>query len=159
MEDVKWSDVVIFTGGEDVTPELRGEENTASSNNLRRDAVECFTFLLAQQLNKKILGVCRGHQFINTMLQGKLTQDISPQHFGHHTLDNDTLLFGKVNSHHHQGVLIPGEGLTAMGSHEGIIEVTKSNKVFSVQFHPEFEDSPGIATNRYLEEVERFLYV
>ena len=142
-ESIRNADVVIFTGGEDISPAIYGEENKSSYTNEERDARELEILVYALKLNKKIVGVCRGHQLINAALGGKLLQDISPSHPGRHPLMEKSGIIGElfkdeVNSMHHQGVIIPGEGLVPTSFYQNMIESTEGINIFTVQFHPEF---------------------
>jgi putative glutamine amidotransferase len=149
---VEYFDLIIFTGGEDINPEIYGENFTYSfSINPWRDEIEANIFRQAVELNKKILGICRGHQLINALLGGKLVQDINIElgftHRGLHSLEileEDSLiaeiLKGRtlVNSMHHQGVIIPGRNLRATSFYNGVFESTEGENIISVQWHPEF---------------------
>lgn len=151
-EVIQKSDLVIFPGGSDISPSIYGEENTHSYPNSVRDKIEISVLETAIRLNKKILGVCRGHQLINAYLGGKLVQDLeidlNASHDSYHylTVHNSdsgmmTNIFSKgVNSLHHQGVIKPGKDLIPTSFHKGVIESIESvnKKIISVQFHPEF---------------------
>ena len=54
--------LIIFTGGEDISPAIYGHENEYSYVNFERDKIELSILKYSLSLNKKILGVCRGHQ-------------------------------------------------------------------------------------------------
>jgi len=139
-------DLVIFSGGEDINPELYGENNEYSSININRDNIEREILQRAVYYNKKILGICRGHQLINACLGGKLSQDmmikLGINHEYNHKLEFDTETivtrnFDIVNSLHHQAVIRPGRRLNVTSTYKGIIESTESEDIITVQFHPE----------------------
>jgi putative glutamine amidotransferase len=143
------SKLVIFSGGEDINPEIYGQENRHSSFNPDRDKKELEVLDLALRLNKKILGVCRGHQLINAYLGGILAQDLWQElktwHGGGHELIFTTqdsiikkMFKNGVNSMHHQGVIKTGGGLTSTSEFGGVIESCESENIITVQFHPEF---------------------
>ena len=170
-ELVKNFDILIFSGGEDISPGLYGEENTNSHGvNLRRDFLEVSALKEALRLGVKVIGLCRGHQLINAVLGGKLYQDITKEtgishgtghsrtNYGtwHSVHDfrptvmdywtNPTLafMFPEVNSLHHQSVKIPGKGLDViLRARDGIVEATASKDmaVVSFQFHPEWMET------------------
>lgn len=152
LEEIKDFDLVIFSGGEDVTPELYGEDNIASYNNPKRDAFEFMILKECLKLDKKIFGVCRGHQLINAILGGKLNQNLVPRHRNEHLLkvikDNPIIDFYKdkyVTSMHHQAVLKPGNNFEVLAIHPELstIEATKCNdNILTVQFHPEVQSYP-----------------
>lgn len=148
IEDCK---LIIFPGGADINPAIYGEKNRYSSFNRRRDSVEIRILIKALSLNKKILGVCRGHQLINAYLGGIMVQDMYKDlgfnsHKGIHKLEFLTpgsvieRFFDVTNSIHHQGVIASGKGLTSTSRFgEGkVIESTESENIITVQFHPEF---------------------
>lgn len=147
--DVKNYDLIIFSGGEDINPSIYGNRNLYSRGiNPERDDTERSILIVALDIGKKILGVCRGHQLINAVRGGKLLQDIYIQskafHEGFHPLEvtypNSITgsSFTEVNSLHHQGVINSGAGLKATSYYKKIIESTESQNIISVQFHPEF---------------------
>lgn len=160
LEIVKKADLVIFSGGEDINPAIYGEENTYSYFNPKRDAIELDVLKEALKENKKILGVCRGHQLINAFLGGTLIQDLYHDlqtiHASMHSLNyiyESPLkeIYLEVNSLHHQGVIVPGKNLKISAEYKGVIESTESEKIISVQYHPEFMPN-GSAFFEYIEE-------
>ena len=55
------ADVILFTGGEDVSPLLYGaEKHITTGNNLQRDEMESSYFDWAKENDKMIVGICRG---------------------------------------------------------------------------------------------------
>jgi putative glutamine amidotransferase len=142
------SKLIIFSGGEDINPEIYGEENRFSFFNKERDSVELKILEESLRLNKKILGVCRGHQLINAYLGGKMVQDLRKDlkinHGGKHKLKfltkNSTIKdhFEFVNSMHHQGVIKAGKNLVPTSIHKGVLESCENENIITVQFHPEF---------------------
>lgn len=152
-EQIKSLDLIIFSGGEDINPTIYGEENSKSYGiNDRRDAYELAVLKIAEKYGRaKYLGVCRGHQLLNAAFGGKLVQDIAPRHKSWHNLSHKkddafekTIFPYGVNSLHHQGVIIPGKHFVPISTHkDGIIESTISDRVLSVQYHPEFLSGHG----------------
>ena len=158
-------DGIIFTGGEDISPLLFGENPIKEVDTIcyDRDKIELELFKRAYNRGMPILGICRGLQLINVALGGTLYQDINrqlPNSLGHistynieggyHSIDiiDDTILYdilGKekinVNSQHHQSVKELGKNLRVNAlSSDGVIEgieTTTGNFVLGVQFHPE----------------------
>ena len=161
---VELIDGLLVPGGEDVSPRLYGEDPipqvTASS--IEKDLFDYELIRLAVKAGKPILGICRGHQVINTALGGTLVQDIPSQLHSNvcHVQARDqrdelthsiTCAPGSVayevlgekcwtNTFHHQAVkdLAPGLKATAWAS-DGIIEAMESEdqRIWTVQFHPE----------------------
>lgn len=102
VNSIDKSDLVLFTGGEDVSPHLYNQpKHNTTYCNLQRDLEEVKMFKEAINLNKHILGVCRGSQLSCVMAGGILVQNQSQSGFIHEI----TTSFGetiKVTSTHHQ---------------------------------------------------------
>lgn len=99
MED---ADLVVFTGGEDVTPSLYNRPaNTKTFSYYNRDMYELGEFKKAHKLNKHCIGICRGAQFLCVMAGGILVQhQANPLHIHNiRTHDNKEIF---VTSTHHQ---------------------------------------------------------
>ncbi len=158
-------DGFLFTGGQDVSPSLYNEEALECVESCKeRDLMEQKVLEKALELDKPILGICRGIQFINAALGGSLYQDLPTQHpseVEHHQTPpydipihqveilEDTPLYKclgeaaiSVNSYHHQAVKEISPKLTAMAiSTDGLIEAVykkESRFLWALQWHPEF---------------------
>lgn len=70
------ADLLCFTGGADVSPELYGEENVGSYCSPERDKHEEQVFDWAYANDVPMVGICRGGQFLNVMNGGKMWQDV-----------------------------------------------------------------------------------
>ena len=161
-------DGILFSGGEDIHPGLYGETVIPACGetcNLR-DNMEKFIFSRAvMEMDKPILGVCRGFEMINVLLGGNLYQDLPSQYIKreehgishsqpyrlmaheitikkdsllHKLLNKDTIT---VNSCHHQGVRELSKHLVCMAtSDDELIEafyMPGKRFVWAVQWHPE----------------------
>ena len=161
---VETCDGFLFTGGQDVTPELYGMKDATGTivPSPERDRLETLLLEKALQADKTVLGICRGLQFINAFLGGTLWQDLPSQHpsdivhrqgkpYGVPThkvmLDGDLKpLLGKdvleVNTLHHQAIKDLADDLTPMAvAPGGLIEaarMTSKRFVWAVQWHPEY---------------------
>jgi Predicted glutamine amidotransferases len=96
------SNVVVFTGGADVTPLLYGEKMHISTRcNLRRDIEEVSIF---KHLHPGVpkLGICRGGQLLNVMCGGTMWQDVDGHTTSHPALSRITGEITTVTSTHHQ---------------------------------------------------------
>lgn len=140
--------LVIFSGGEDISPYFYTKDKKDPL--YPRDEVELKALQLCLYYGVKMLGVCRGHQLINAFLgeEDNFIDDIYTKygkgHPSHHdlTYTKDSIIgrfFDQgVNSLHHQGVTKPGKGLTVTSKFGNVIESTESDKIVTVQFHPEW---------------------
>lgn len=102
VNNMEEADLVLFTGGEDVTPSFYNEpQHPRTYNSLIRDNVEKIEFNKAVELNKHIIGICRGSQFVCAMSGGKLVQHQSNPSYIHdiYTYDGNIL---EITSTHHQ---------------------------------------------------------
>jgi putative glutamine amidotransferase len=129
-------DGVLFSGGEDLHPELYGKPGYVEEFGLKeiipaRDKFEYKVVERAFEHQKPVLGICRGLQLINVYLGGTLVPDIpslfdNRMHGKINGLDQthfirveaDSLLheigrqeLGIVNSAHHQSVDKPANAL------------------------------------------------
>lgn len=162
---VSMCDGILLTGGPDVTPGLYDEEPLGEMvvTCPKRDVTEGLVFAKAIDMDKPVLGICRGIQLINVCLGGTLYQDLPMQHpseIVHRqpapydrpvhevTLLKDSPLYDclkmeklSVNSSHHQAVKTLAPGLVPMAySPDGLAEaVYMPGKRFlwAVQWHPE----------------------
>jgi GMP synthase-like glutamine amidotransferase len=97
--------LVVFTGGEDVTPSLYGENKgcyTYCSPN--RDEYEQKMFEIAKKHNIPCVGICRGSQFLCVMAGGRLAQDITGHGRDHIMLTNDDRRIFCTSTHHQMQV-------------------------------------------------------
>jgi putative glutamine amidotransferase len=129
-------DGILFSGGEDLHPELYGKPGYVEEFGLKeiipaRDKFEYKVIERAFEGQKPVLGICRGLQLINVYLGGTLVPDIpslfdNSMHGKINGLDQthfirveaDSLLheigqqeLGIVNSAHHQSVDKPANAL------------------------------------------------
>ncbi|MCR5350038.1 MAG: gamma-glutamyl-gamma-aminobutyrate hydrolase family protein [Acholeplasmatales bacterium] len=179
-ELVDTCDGFLFTGGQDVSPEIYNEK-TLYDNIVpckKRDDMELLILDLILKENKPILGICRGIQFINAALGGTLYQDLNNEHkstVSHiqtppydKPIHDVNIIIGtplfdlikevniKVNSYHHQAVNKLSNKLKPMAiSTDGLVEaVYMPNYKFlwAVQWHPEFSYKNDINSKKIFEE-------
>ena len=103
-------DLIMFTGGSDVSPELYGEAPLASGfgYNEARDKYEKDIFELAVEHQVPMVGICRGAQFLCVMNGGKLVQDCDC-HTNYHMMQTDEGQMINVTSTHHQMMIPDGD--------------------------------------------------
>ncbi|MBT2573105.1 gamma-glutamyl-gamma-aminobutyrate hydrolase family protein [Bacillus sp. ISL-51] len=157
-------DGVILSGGQDVNPQLYGEEPLQALGGTfpDRDTYEQQLIKTAIALNKPILAICRGVQILNVTFGGSLYQDLTYASFAYikhnqekepslkthcvsfeagshlHSLFGDSAM---VNSFHHQIIkdVAPSFKATAYAK-DGVIEgIERQGDLFvvGVQWHPE----------------------
>lgn len=159
-------DGFLFTGGHDINPKMYNEEFTDKCGIPcdERDEMEKKLFLKCLELDKPVLGICRGMQMFNVALGGSLYKDIPteiiyeidhkqkppydvPVHqvaIKKNSLIYDVLKRDElyVNSYHHQCIKELSPMLTSCAkAWDGIIEAVyyEGKKfVLGVQWHPEF---------------------
>jgi len=103
--DLAEADLVQFTGGEDVSPDLYGERSHPRTfHNPNRDKQEKRIFDQARELGLPMAGICRGGQFLNVMNGGKMYQDVDNHAIGgtHKAHVNGFIGDVDVTSTHHQ---------------------------------------------------------
>jgi len=130
VDTIQEADLVQFTGGSDVTPELYGAHNVYSYNDLARDRREAVAFQAARNLDKPMAGICRGGQFLNVMCGGSMWQDVD-NHAGvssHIAYDADTDEPFNVTSTHHQ-MMIEGPGAKLVAYAKLSTKRTKGGKL------------------------------
>ena len=141
-------ELLIFSGGADISPTFYGEKNTYSHCNMYRDSIEEKLLKYVVPLDIPLFGICRGHQLISAYFGGKLHQDLNTNgisHAGYHDLITKDLVY-EVNSYHHQGVYIPAENQEIIGWHKEVSELTRGENYpyVTTQFHPEFGCTPEV---------------
>ena len=158
-------DGFLFTGGQDVAPQLYGEAMKPTCGELcpARDTLEQELLNRALEQDNPILGICRGLQILNVTLGGTLYQDLPTEHPSEiehsmkppydqaaHTVRilPDTPLAALlqkqelgVNSCHHQAIRSLAPSLVEMArSTDDLIEamyLPGKTFVWGVQWHPE----------------------
>jgi hypothetical protein len=101
---IKKEDVVIFSGGADVNPEMYGElrgEFTYQPDKFK-DERERAVFRHAQSVGASCLGICRGAQLLCVLSGGKLIQHVTGHNKGSHNVMTYEGGFFEVSSVHHQ---------------------------------------------------------
>lgn len=139
-------------GGCDVSPKYYGEEINGTLKHYDfLDEID-FAYIRAfHNVNKPILGICRGHQVINVCFGGTLYQDIPNHKNVWHDIKLEENSFIKdlykkdiinVNSYHHQAVKKIADGFKVVAkSLDGTIEAMQYKNIYTVQWHPEKYDA------------------
>lgn len=99
-------DLIIFSGGEDVTPSFYNEQYQSkyTSCNFDRDVKEKYFYDFFRQYNHKIpkLGICRGAQFLTVLNGGKLIQHVNNHKNSNHSIETIYGTIINIPSDHHQ---------------------------------------------------------
>lgn len=99
------ADVIQFTGGEDVSPSMYGEEpHPMTYCNIKRDLMCEDLFNYAVEVGIPCVGICRGGQFLNVVNGGKMFQHCDGHAIGgtHEATILESGLKVQVTSTHHQ---------------------------------------------------------
>lgn len=134
-------DLICFTGGEDVSPHLYGEENIASHCNEARDVFEQEVY---EEFVGKVpmVGICRGGQLLNVLNGGKMIQHIEGHHMGHHKLHfflegaGSYVRINDVHGDHHQGMVASDRRFVQAIADDDNQEVIYYPKTKSLCFQP-----------------------
>lgn len=161
--DIMEADLVVFTGGADISPTMYGEPTHGTTKaSPYRDDEDRSNYIKATSLGIPLLGICRGAQFICAMSGGSLYQDVDDHCHGDHGITN--LETGEVivtNSVHHQGCIPGPDAITHwLATHKCkatrwdsvvkkfvTVEIAELAEIFTVprikavcvQGHPEFD--------------------
>lgn len=103
------ADIIVWTGGEDINPEMYDEKAIPGTYfNTRRDLQDIAVYNAAEADKKALIGICRGAQLLNVLNGGKMWQDVNNHGSTvHQVFDNITKEFYPVNSIHHQMMIPP----------------------------------------------------
>lgn len=173
-------DGLLLAGGGDVLPSRYGEEKlpACGEDDPQRDIFELLIIPMAIARNMPIFGICRGIQVLNVAMGGTLIQDIESQKgiptkthqqeppYGepvHKVRFEKGSIFEKItgvtemptNSMHHQAIKKPSDSLRVDGyAEDSIIEAvsaTTTDRIFAVQFHPEYLSDHDVHAQRLFD--------
>ena len=165
-------DIVCWTGGADISPELYGEKQVSGTYpNPSRDKRE--VDLWNRFRDKPKLGICRGAQLLNVLNGGSMFQDVD-RHQGNHVVTTKSGEQVLLCSVHHQ-LMIPApnsellawtEISTTRESDKGIFKRTEGevdpevlfipeDKALLFQAHPEF--GPKSCTDYFFRLVKEYI--
>ena len=171
------TDLVVFTGGEDVNPALYGEEplrETYYTDN--RDSYEIEKYREAVAKDKGIAGICRGAQLLTVMKGAKLIQHVPGHWGGHHIVKDIQGNEYRVNSIHHQQMYVPKDAFLVSWCYSSLMGYTWSEesgrtavdvsrnvecwairgKMLAFQAHPELRD-PSTCTYYFFKYLRDYV--
>jgi putative glutamine amidotransferase len=173
------ADLVVFTGGADINPELYKEDPKRTHPTTRidkeRDARDMKVYADALAMRIPMLGICRGAQFLHVMNGGTLYQDVDNHGRPHSMSTHDNLLLANVSSTHHQmcirnekmEVLATARKSTSRYLCKDVRETGGDHADIEAFFYPDtcclgFQGHPeyrgySLYTKWCLEQVERFI--
>lgn len=103
------ADLVVFTGGSDVSPYIYGEEpDGARGCDPVRDELERDIYNICQDRSIPVVGICRGGQLLNVLNGGRMIQHLGETISGDvlvTTVLGDDFLEMMMRIDHHQGML------------------------------------------------------
>jgi len=185
---VEECDGIVLSGGEDVHPKFYNKPEYLELIDTwdvdeKRDEFEWKVIEKSFELNKPVLGICRGMQIVNVFLGGTLIYDIPTvaDKFEHGKIEGvdqlhsvnvvkDSLLYditgresGEINSAHHQSVDAVAKYLEVVADSESIVEGMQwknaKNKswMLLIQWHPErmLDQQNPFASNIKKEFIKR----
>lgn len=153
-------DMLLFTGGADITPKLYGDTSPSGlcNTNERRDALEFALAKRAMEAGVIMAGICRGFQLLNVFSGGRMIHHLE-RHAGtmHDTVIEALGRSIRTNSLHHQMAILPTSGYLVAHCSKSLSPVYigrddleeeiyvpeteaaifPSTKSFGVQWHPE----------------------
>jgi gamma-glutamyl-gamma-aminobutyrate hydrolase PuuD len=113
------ADLVVFTGGEDVDPQLYGERLHPKTRFAKsRDTSDILMYVECLKKGIPMLGVCRGMQFLHVMNGGKLYQHVDAHNSEHPMWDvKNKIKIDRISSVHHQACIPNGaNGMELIGT-------------------------------------------
>lgn len=169
------ADLLCFTGGADVSPELYGEEDVGSYCSPERDKREEQVFDWAYDHDVPMVGICRGGQFLNVMNGGKMWQDVD-----NHAISGTHKAMCKywgeimVSSTHHQmmrpsdegevlvsaglaSYKVSAEGTFAGSGYDCEVVCYKDTKSLCYQPHPEIVNEDHQCRKHFLMLVDKLM--
>lgn len=145
--------LIVIGSAIDINPKNYNEQPIAKIHKMTEeiDTLD-FTIIRAfNDVNKPILGICRGIQAINVCFGGSLYQDIPnhklPKEERHNVkFEKNSFLYNcyntdqmKINSLHHQAIKKVAKGFKVVAkSEDGIVEAIENKNIVAVQWHPEY---------------------
>lgn len=101
VDTLEEATLVLFTGGEDVSPEMyKASKHPKTSSNSYRDLREKTIFEQALKLDIQMIGICRGSQFLAVQAGAQLVQHQENPIYVHDLLTYDDKVIPITSTHH-----------------------------------------------------------
>ena len=138
VDTIAQADIICFTGGADVNPELYDEQALPlTSFNEERDYVD--TQYYHESGYKFKIGICRGGQFLNVMNGGKMWQHVDNHTKPHYLTDLKTREQILVSSTHHQMMIPNDRGIVIAVAQEATSKAKHRMKLRNTSNDPDVE--------------------
>jgi GMP synthase-like glutamine amidotransferase len=163
--DERLADVIVFPGGLDVDPSLYNEPvGQRTSTNRDLDHMWVNVYARAMKAGKKVLGICKGSQFLTVMAGGTLFQHVEKHaRMDMHPIEVNGNTYNVTSTHHqmmnpfdlpkdsYEILAFTPERLSTiyLDGYDDPVEdppkeveaiFYKGNGALAIQFHPEFMD-------------------
>lgn len=164
VEKLSEVNLVVFTGGSDVSPYIYGEEPDGARNcDPVRDEFERDLYYTALEEGIPCVGICRGGQLLNVLNGGHMIQDLGMISGDVQMYDSETISWFEVRVDHHQGMISVEDqyGSIAISWYEEHKELPdyeiwyEDTKTLCVQYHPEWGHKP--TEDRFFELIKEYL--
>lgn len=145
--------LIVIGSAIDINPKNYDEQPISEIHKMKEE-IDTLDFLIIKafnNVNKHILGICRGIQSINVCFGGSLYQDIPnhklPKEERHNVkFEKESFLYDcynieqmLINSLHHQAVKEVAKGFKVVAkSEDRIVEAIENKNIIAVQWHPEY---------------------
>lgn len=172
------ADLMLFTGGSDVSPMLYGQEShPRTMNDLVRDQM-CSNYF-HHYFGMPFVGICRGGQFLNVMSGGMMYQHVDGHATGkmHEAFDVSSGESLMVTSTHHQMMVPSDEAELILFAKEAKVKEWEETKQFDLypdmdveacfyeetnslcfQPHPEFFGQEDECQQFFMNILEQYLF-
>lgn len=138
------ADVVVWTGGADINPEIYNERALQGTyHDLERDKYEIAAFRALPKTGGPLkVGICRGAQLLCALSGGSLWQDVEGHGHEHDVMDTRTGELITCSSLHHQEMIPPPDAIVWGRAKEAFkkVRIDKGNKVIYAPLMTKYED-------------------
>lgn len=140
------ADLICFSGGADVSPQLYGKEDPLKlcTTNALRDK-DCYDlFITAVQRNIPCVGICRGAQFLNVVNGGEMWMDVDGHRGNHEMIDELTGEVYEVTSTHHQMMKPADYAMVVAVARMSTFKHNGSSKINVETLHEDYQDDAEV---------------